>query len=83
MTDTNPEPEVKEKTTGPARKTVMINFAGKKFRKYPKLMQFIIIIIISFIFMRYAVWKAAPIRVKLQIVGLMASGQKPRAVKVI
>ncbi len=25
----------KEKQIGPGRKTVMINFAGKKFRKYP------------------------------------------------
>lgn len=65
MTDPDPEPsEPKETTAGPARKTIMINFAGKKFRKY-------------------AVWKAAPIRIKLQIVGLIASGQKPRAVKLV
>jgi hypothetical protein len=31
---------------------------------------------------RYAVWKAAPIKIKMQIVGLMAANQKPKAVQV-
>jgi len=61
----NPEASTpKEKRTGPARKTIMINFAGKKFRKH-------------------AVWKAAPLRLKLTIVGLMAYGQKPKVVKLV
>lgn len=64
MTEADPEPSVHEKTDGPARKTIMINFAGQKFRKY-------------------AVWKAAPLKTKMQIVGLIASGQKPKAVKLV
>jgi hypothetical protein len=34
MTDPDEEPSVQERTDGPTRKTVMINFAGTKFRKY-------------------------------------------------
>jgi hypothetical protein len=34
MTDPDPEPSVHETDDGPTRKTVMINFAGQKFRKY-------------------------------------------------
>lgn len=64
LTDQNPEPSVKEKSDGNGRKTIMINFAGQKFRKF-------------------AVWKAAPLKTKMQIVGLVASGQKPKAVKLV
>ena len=35
ITDAHPEASVHERTDGPTRKTVMINFAGAKFRKYP------------------------------------------------
>lgn len=64
MAENDPEPSVHEKLDGPTRKTVMINFAGQRFRKY-------------------AVWKAAPLKTKMQIVGLIAAGQKPKAVKLV
>lgn len=34
VTEHDPQPSVKEKGDGPTRKTIMINFAGAKYRKY-------------------------------------------------
>lgn len=60
----DPQAKVKEKADGPTRKTIMINFAGAKYRKY-------------------AVWKAAPLKIKMQIVALVAANNKPKAVQLV